>query len=226
MRRLAAAIGMAPALAVAVLLGTPGLVAAECPWLPPWPEATDAIRSAEQVIVGEVVSVEDATELGLGPDQEREMALRVTEVLRGPVQVGDLLDVQYLYPNWPWVMAQGVPPFPSCAYLWFEARWLVGESIVLALDAVHAPQRITENGYTWDQPRTVYNAMSVVGQHASISDFRRLAALPQTDAIDPTLVGSSQPGQPPSWLALAIGAAGAIVAWHRPGRTSRRSDRR
>jgi hypothetical protein len=91
----------------AVAHWTAGPAAAECMFIPPFPRAEPAIRSAEEVIVGELVRA-SAGDLVLGPNQgPRTMALRVTEVLRGPKTVGQLVDVEYLQPNWPWVKISG-----------------------------------------------------------------------------------------------------------------------
>ena len=79
---------------------TAGSAAAECMFVPPFPRAEPAIRSAEEVIVGEIIRA-SAADLDLGPDQgERKMAMRVTEVLRGPKTVGDVVDVEYLEGRW------------------------------------------------------------------------------------------------------------------------------
>lgn len=98
---------------------TAGPAAAECMFIPPFPRAEPAIRSAEDVIVGELVPA-SAADLGLAPDEgPRTMALRVTEALRGPKTVGDLVDVEYLEPNWPWIKYRGGNghAVPSCTNL-------------------------------------------------------------------------------------------------------------
>src|SRR5262245_43787098 len=82
-------------LAFAAAHSIAGAALAECPFIPPFPKAEPAIRSADEVIVGELIQSSSA-DLDLGPNQVRRMALRVTEVLRGPKAVGDLVDVEYL----------------------------------------------------------------------------------------------------------------------------------
>lgn len=195
--------------------------AAECMFIPPFPRAEPAIRSAEEVIVGELVRA-SAADLILGPDQgPRTMAVRVTEVLRGPKAVGDLVDVEYLQPNWPWIKYRGGngQAVPSCSYLLMEAN--VGDTIVLALGAVQPPQRLEVQGVSWMQPRTTFNAMSKIRNPALLVDIRRIAGLPETDTA-PEVVVASAARPHPSWgVAIAAGVVGGAVAWWRAGRRER-----
>lgn len=201
------------ALAWVLLTATP--VAAECPFVPPFPPADDAVRSAEEVLIGDLVPVTGA-ELGIGPEQEREFALRVTEVLRGPRSVGDLVDVQYLEPNWPWAKVNDTEPFPSCSYLNHFAR--EGDTIALALRAVQPRQRLEGIGVSWIQPRTVYNAMSKVRNASRLSEFRYLAGLPQTDVAE-AAAHAPRTSSGLSWVAVLVAGVGAgFAAWYRTGR--------
>ncbi len=206
-------------LAFAAVLTTVQPVAAECTFVPPFPRADGAIRSAQDVIIGDVVPVDDPADLGLGPDDgPREIALLVTEVLRGAHEVGDLVDIQYLRPNWPWWKYQSGngQAFPSCAYLDFEVQ--VEETIALALGAVQPRQRLETDGQSWIQPRTTYNAMSKVRDADRLAEIRRLAGLPQTDMAPPEASASVLwPGLP--WvLIVAIGTLAGAGAWYRAGR--------
>jgi hypothetical protein len=206
-------------LVFAAVLTTVRPVAAECMFVPPFPRADAAIRSAQDVIVGDVVPFFDPAALGLGPDDgPREIALRVTEKLRGSHAVGELIDIQYLQPNWPWWKYRGGngQAFPSCTYLLSEVE--VGETIALALGAVQPRQRLEADGQSWIQPRTIYNAMSKIRDPERLAEIRRLAELPQTDMAPP---GASSavlsPGLP--WvLIFAIGALAGAAAWSRAGR--------
>lgn len=204
------------ALLWALSTAAPGApVAAECPFVPPFPTADDAIRSADEVLIGQIVTVDDAAELGLGLDQERTMALRVTEVLRGPRAGGDLVDVQYLQPNWPWGDRVGGTgePYPSCSYLDFFVD--PGDTIALALGAVQPRQRLEAEGISWIQSRTVYNAMRKIRDAGRLADLRYLAGLPQTDMVAaPTGAPSGRAGLP--WLLILLAGVGAgAVSWHR-----------
>jgi hypothetical protein len=204
----------------AALQWTAGPAAAECMFIPPFPRAEPAIRSAEEVIVGELVRA-SAADLGLGPDQDRKMAMRVTEVLRGPKAVGDLIDVQYLRPNWPWIKIPGgnAQGFPSCTYLAMKAK--VGDTIALALGAIQPRQRLEAQGMSWTQPRTTFNAMTKIRGPAQLAEIRRIAGLPETDmASEVAAAAAARPDL--SWhVAFALGIVGGAVAWWRAGRRER-----
>jgi hypothetical protein len=201
----------------AVAHWTAGPASAECMFIPPFPRAEPAIRSAEEVIVGELVSG-SAADLDLGPNQgPRKMAMRVTEVLRGPKAVGDLVDVEYLLPNWPWIRYRGGngQAVPSCTYLVMEAN--VGDSIVLALGAVQPRQRLEVEGVSWMQPRTTFNAMSKIRRPALLAEIRRIAGLPETDMARD--VAASAARRDLLWpAAFAVGVLGGAVAWWQSGR--------
>lgn len=200
---------------------TAGPAAAECMYIPPFPRAEPAIRSAEEVIAGELARA-SAADLILGPNQgPRTMAMRVTEVLRGPKAVGDLVDVEYLQPNWPWIKYRGGngQAVPSCTYLLMEAD--VGDTIALALGAVQPRQRVEVQGVSWMQPRTTFNAMSKIRNPALLLDIRRIAGLPETDIV-PEVVVASAARPDPSWgVAIAAGVVGGGIAWWRAGRRER-----
>ncbi len=200
---------------------TAGPVAAECPFIPPFPRAEPAIRSAEEVIIGELVGA-SAADFYLGPNQgPRRMGIRVTEVLRGPKALGDLVDVQYLQPNWPWITYPGGngKAFPSCTYLLMEAD--VGDTIALALGAVQPRQRIEVQGVSWMQPRTTYNAMSRIRSPANLAEIRRIAGLPETDSAPKVTATSAARVDLPLLVAFVVGVMGGAVALWRTGRRER-----
>jgi hypothetical protein len=199
---------------------TAGPAAAECPFIPPFPRAEPAIRSAREVIVGDLVPA-TAADLGVGPNQEREMAIRVTEVLRGPKRVGALVDVQFLRPNWPWlgIRNESGRPFPSCTYLGMKAT--IGDTIVLALGAVQPRQRLEVEGVSWIQPRTTYNAMTKIRSSAKLAEIRRIAGLPETDTGSDGAAASAALSDYSWAVLLVVWVAGGAAAWWRAGRLIR-----
>lgn len=210
--------GATVVLLVAASQWTAGPAFAECPFVPPFPRAEPAITSAEEVIVGDLISASEV-DLDLGPNQgPRTMAMRVTEVLRGPTAVGDLLDVEYLEPNWPWIKYRGGngEAVPSCTYLLMEAN--VGDSIALALRAVQPRQRLEVDGVSWMQPETTFNAMTKIRDPRQLAEIRRLAALPETDMAPQTKAAGGIHFDSFGPLLLAIGAIGGVVVWHRAAR--------
>ena len=231
MRRHAAAVLVAFAAASSALgLGaTP--VRAECMYLPPWPDITDAIPTARRIIVGEIVTDFELADLHLGPDQgPRDYALRVTEALRGEGQAGDMVDMQYLGANWPQTRYKGGDgtSAPSCTYL----RAKPGEIIALAFDALQPGGPMNENGVRWIQPPTRYNAVGVIkgpGGNAGTSFYRQpvtlkqirfLASLPQTDTSEAVNVGVRD-GQTPALL--ITGLLGLMAGMYRFGARKRES---
>jgi hypothetical protein len=198
-----------------------GPASAECMFVPPFPKAEPAIRSADEVVIGDVIQA-GASDLDLGPNQgPRQMALRVTEVLRGPKAVGDLVDIEFLEPNWPWIKYPGGngQAVPSCTYLVMEAN--VGDTIVLALGAVQPQQRLENDGLSWVQPRTTYNAMSKIRSAANLAEIRRIAGLPETDMAPKPAVDRPADPESPILLAFAIGIICGAVAWWHFGRRDR-----
>ena len=228
MRRLIPA-GIASFVAVFALTISASPVAAECTYVPDWPKASEAIPSARAVIIGEPVTDFDRAELDLAQGETRGIALRVTDVVRGDYEVGDLVDIQYMEPNWPWGGDPLYGTWPSCS-AGVKAR--PGEVIVLALGAVQPRQILRTGGFSWVQPRTVYNAMGLVdfGQRhytarrefVTMQEIRRLAALPPTDMVPST------PRTPPRRptvpiLVFLAGFVGGVFAWRRIGSRGTRS---
>lgn len=73
--------------------------------------------------------------------------------------VGDLIDVQWLLPNWPWAyIAEGQEAIASCTSL----RTSPGEMIALAFDALQPGGLMKSGNREWIQPPTRYNAMGVI----------------------------------------------------------------
>jgi hypothetical protein len=199
-RRHAAAVLIATAGATAAIgtLATP--VSAECPYLPPWPEITDAIPTARKIIVGEIVTDFELADLHLGPNQgPREYALRVTEVLRGDARRGELVDMQYLQPKWPQIrFSNSGPSLASCTYLRAEP----GEVIALAYDALQPGGPMQNQQYKWIQPPTRYIAVGVIkgpGGNAGTDFYRQPVTLRQIrflSSLPPTHAADSSPLEP------------------------------
>jgi len=201
-----------------------GPVAAECIYVPPFPKISPAIATAREIIVGEVVTDFDPAELGLTAETAPDRALRVTEVLRGPAKVGDLRDARYLEPNWPWTMSPGsTEPYPSCGGL---PMW-PGTVIAIAFDALQPGGVMHDNGMTWVQPPTRYNAAALIEGDAggglsrfSIERLREMAALPPTDtamlASTASASGSGPNGLSAVLLVAAIG--GTLLGLRRGAR--------
>lgn len=223
MRRHAAAVLIAFAAATSVIGLGASPVRAECPFGDaPWPEIVPAIPTACEIIVGEVVADFGEGNLDLWAGQEtRAYALRVTNVLRGELRRGDLLDIQFLLPNWPQTYYTGARgPSPSCTYL----RAAPGELIALAFDALQPGGPMTGNGEEWIQPPTRYNAVGVIDgpggshgtggfrQRVTLRQLRNLASLPPTDTVEHALPKSGGTG---TMLLLAAGLIGLTFGWRR-----------
>ena len=207
-----------------ILMGRPMPVAAECTFNPPWPDITKAIPSAREIVVGDIVIDFDASQLKTDDGGSREKALRITSVIRGKSRVGDLVDVQFLLPNWPWhKFSDDFPAFPSCSYL----RAFPGERIVIAFDALKLGREIkTNDGVAWYQPRTRYNAMGVLvpsdmtdewgdadwaREQVTLAQLRALAGLPATDLAERPSGQQSNESWPAAIIAGLV--AGAFVLW-------------
>jgi hypothetical protein len=78
---------------VALGLLVPNAARAECPYLPPIPPATDAARSAREVIIGTVIENVDG--------EIYDFRLRIDHVLRGSARVGEVRRFEFAYPGWP-----------------------------------------------------------------------------------------------------------------------------
>jgi len=219
-RALAILVALASAAAAAGLDVAP--VLAECPYLPPWPPITTAIATARGIVVGEVVTAFDPADLHAEPGGGvPDYALRVTHVLRGDAEVGDLLDVQYLLPNWPQTKIAGEGgTLASCTSLPVAP----GEVIALAFDAMQRGGPMRDGDVEWVQPPTRYNALGVIKwnapgqedneiwqerQRVSLSQLRSLASIPQTDAAHVTVVWNR------SAVLLAAGLAALLIGLRR-----------
>jgi hypothetical protein len=225
-RRHAAAVLIAFAAATSVIGSTAPPVSAECPFGDaPWPEITPAIRSARSILVGDVVTDFTNADLHLGADQgPRDYALRVTRVVRGEMRPGDLLDIQFLLPNWPQTHYSGADgPSPSCSYM----RASPGEVIALAFDALHPGGPMSANGEEWIQPPTRYHAVGVIKgpggtfgtgayrERVTLRQLRALASLPPTDTVDPMAADRVPLDSGARSMLVAAGLVGLWLGWRR-----------
>jgi hypothetical protein len=210
--RLATIAGLA-ALAT-LLLASPQVARAECPYfvIPP---ATDAVRSAREVIVGTVIE-------NVG-GQLFDFRLRIDHVLRGGAHVGEVRRFTFLYPGWPPARTdKGVilngdgTPFMPCEPI----PGSKGNVMVLALGALAPDGRTRYNGASWIAGRLPVNQDL---PRTTLAEIKRLAAMPDTaTAAEIEQLAAQPPGdrRPPLALGSALGL-GAIVAWRRARHTRR-----
>ena len=181
----ALAIGGLP---LAAWLAGPTPVQAECPWFPV-PSATNAARSAHEIIVGTVIeNVRDSPE---------DFRLRIDHVLRGDARPGDVRRFKSLYPGWPMARTEHGDLYPPCAPI---PAWK-GDVVAFSLGALAPDGETRYSGASWisgfipqyrrdDLPRT------------TLEQMRTLAALPPTDTVSvPSPLAQSQ-GQ--LWSALLV----------------------
>jgi hypothetical protein len=196
--RRAATVVLASLLAGLGTLGVASVAKAECPYyvIPP---ATDAARSAREVVVGRVIE-------NVG-GQLYDFRLEIDHVLRGPANVGDVRRFDSLYPGWPLLEVSDGTKIPPCEPI---PGW-EGNVIALSLGAL-APDGMTRyNAASWisgdlpvnhDLPRT------------TLAEMVRLAGMPQTDvAPAPSAVDSGGPALLGALLMCAF-AILAVAALH------------
>ena len=209
-RRSAAVVALATSAVVAVWLTAPPMVNAECPWFPV-PSATNAARSAEEIIVGTVIE-----NIGDSPEDFR---LRIDHVLRGPDRPGDVRRFRSLYPRWPLARGANGELYPPCAPI---PAWK-GDVIAFSLHATAPDEKTTYHGASWisgyippyrrdDLPRT------------TLEQMRALAALPRTDtsAAAPA-VGGAAIDIYVFYLLTAVLGAFAMTRRTRPVRSAHRA---
>lgn len=197
---------LAGALAGAGLVLITSPARAECPYFVV-PPATDAARSAREIVVGTVVE-------NVG-DQLYDFRLRIDRVLRGPATAGDVRRFDSLYPGWPLVEAGGTLIGPCEAI----PGWR-GNVIVLALDALAPDGKTRYNAASWisgvplhrdDVPRT------------TLAEMEALAGMPRTDPAPSTTGGADRTVQAiPLVVLVSAGACGLVLAIRWTGRSRRR----
>jgi hypothetical protein len=169
-------IGLTFAVVALVGLAHPAPVRAECLWYP-IPPATDAARSAREVIVGTVIENIDG--------ELYDFRLRIDHVLRGPAHVGDVRRFTLLFPGWPFATAGGKLD-PPCEPI---PGWK-GNVIAFSLDAL-APEGTRYNAASWISGRLpIYRDVP----RTTLARMRQIAGLPPTDTVSSTSGASAPTG--------------------------------
>lgn len=150
----------------------PSAVLAECPYIPPTPPATDAVRSAREVIVGTVLE-------NVG-GQYGDFRLRIDHVLRGAAHIGDVRRVTYLYPGWPIEVGADGTRLEPCTPI---PGW-TGNVIVLALDALAPDGHTRYNAASWISGEIPSGHEDRVSW-TTLVEIEALARLPQTETVAP-----------------------------------------
>jgi hypothetical protein len=194
MRRAALSL-LAVALAGMGVLVVNSPVRAECPFfvIPP---ATEAARSAREIIVGTVVE-------NVGGNYS-DFQFRIDHVLRGPAKVGEIRRFANLWPGWPLAKTAYGTTYGPCEPI----RALAGNVIALSLDAL-APDGITRyNAESWLSGSLPYNFEE---PRTTLAEMETLARLPQTDTgtSPDQLVG--RPGSP-ALVGVAFGVSATLLA--------------
>jgi hypothetical protein len=212
-------VAAAAAFASVGFLAVPRPVAAECTFIPPLPKLSLAVGTAKELFVGDVVAT--------GPSYA-EFTVRIDEVLRGPAKVGDLRELRYIEPNWPWMNYPGGKPYASCSML----HGSVGETVVLALAARWPGGTLRVETLSWYQPPTTFNTMAIVNgspheqygsggrQLFSLERLRELAGVspPATDTAVRHVGSSPARANAAIWLIGLAGVVGGLVALRRTAR--------
>lgn len=134
----------------------------------------------------------------------------MTHVLRGGSRPGDLLDIQYLLPNWPQTRYKGGDgtSAPSCTYLHAEP----GEVIALAFDALQPGGPITENGVSWIQPPTRYTAVGVLfGPAGELEWAREQVTLPRLVNLATTAPADAEAPAPSTQAGTNLPLVAAVI---------------
>jgi hypothetical protein len=182
-------------MAAGIAVSVTSRAAAECPYVPDFPPITGAIRSASEIIVGEVTTVK-------GIDWSTEFDLRIDHVLRGDARVGDVRHIVNLEPHWPYETFNG-HVIESCTLL----RAHPGDVIGIAYDALAPDGHTRYNAAGWLKG-------SVEGfQQTTLARIESLAALPETDAVVPG-PDHQKPSEPPA-IPILLGTLTAVLSLRR-----------
>lgn len=168
---------------------------AECPYFPV-PPATDAARSAREIIVGTVTE-------NVG-GQLFDFRLRIDHVLRGPAEVGDIRRVEFLYPKWPILTFDDGTSLAPCQAI----PGSPGNVIALAYDAIARDGKTRYNAASWISGKPLDN-YEVPG--TTLAEMQELSGLPQTDAAERALTASMPTSGAESPFVLLVGLAAAVI---------------
>lgn len=198
----------APHSLLAVLLAGGGMIVlsspvrAECPYfvIPP---ATEAARTARELVVGTVVENVDGN--------YSDFRLNIDHVLRGSAKVGDVRRFDMLWPGWPpsGTFTDSGQPFMPCEPI---PAWK-GNVIALALDALAPDGETRYNAASWLSGRLPFNRDV---PRTTLEELRWLATLPATDAASSPF-SDVKVGAWDLVMALALGMAGVLggLSWQR-----------
>lgn len=193
--------------AALVEFGAPMAVRAECPWFPV-PPATDAARSAREVIIGTVIeNIRDNPE---------DFRLRVDHVLRGSARPGEVRRIDALYPGWPFARAEGGTLWPPCAPI---PGW-EGDVIAFSFDALAPDGKTRYNAASWIRGYIPPSRRDSLPR-TTLAEMQAAVGLPVTDtvALDP----ATRDAVTPRWLAAGlIGATTFLIAMQLVGRRTQR----
>lgn len=185
------------------MLALPVPVDAECPHFEV-PPATDAARSAREVIVGTVIENVEG--------QLFDFRLRIDHVLRGPAQVGDVRRFEGLYPGWPLAVGVGGKGFAPCEPI---PGWM-GNVMALSLDAMAPDGKTRYHAASWIKGDLPINREL---SRTTLAEMQELASLPMTDTVPASLHHARRS---PDWspiLWTVLGSAFVITAARRPVRS-------
>ncbi len=210
MRRIGILVPCAVVLTGSAVLSVSTPARAECS-LFPVPPATDAARSAREVVVGTVIE-------NVG-GQLYDFRLRIDHVLRGPAQVGDVRRLEFFGYGWPLALREDGTTVSPCQAL---PGWK-GNVIALAVDAFAPDGKARYNAASWfagaplhrdDVPRT------------TLAEMRSSTELPTTDAglTEPAALPPSSDSGPPVIALAGLAAAAVAVLSIRRGTYRPRGD--
>jgi hypothetical protein len=176
-------------------------VAAECPYIPPYPGVIDASGSAREIVVGTVLE-------NVG-GQFYDFRLRIDEVIRGSARPGQVRRITDLQPKWPVAsLADGTRVAP-CEAIGAST----GNVIALAFDAL-APDGATRyNAISWisGTPELRHPDQYTI---TTVAELSALGPLPPTDTAS-VPEATSPSGQPSardvSLFGLAVSAAVVVL---------------
>lgn len=182
---------------------------AECPYLPPYPAATEAAPSAHEIVVGTVVENVNG--------QYADFRLRIDRVIRGPARVGEIRRITSLFPGWPLDRTTDGTVIAPCQPIYASA----GDVVALAFDAVAPDGRTRYNAVSWISGTAV---LRQTGEF-EVTTIARLETAAQLPATDTTAAADGESEQDRSLqvlVPLAVAVLAALVLVGRPRTTSRR----
>lgn len=184
------------ALAIAAMAATAlsATVLAECPYLPPYPAATEAAPSAREIVVGTVIENVNG--------QYADFRLRIDRVIRGSARVGEVRRITSLFPGWPLDRTTDGTVIAPCQPIYASA----GDVVALALKAVAPDGQTRYNAVSWISGTAVLRQPSDF-EFTTIAILEAAAQLPATDTTPP----DGKPSQDRSVQGLVTVAAAVFA---------------